>query len=97
MRSRSVHAPVLEHHDLVGVHDGGHALRNHDLGDVRELGEVLAYAGVCGHVARRGRVVEDQHAGVLEQRAGNAEALLLAAGDVAATVAQVCVKPANAV
>ena len=53
--------------------------------------------GVGGHVHGAGGVVKDQHARALEKRAGNAEALLLATGDVDAALAQVPVEPADAV
>ena len=53
--------------------------------------------GVRGHVHGAGGVVKDQHARALEKRAGNAEALLLAAGDVDAALTQVPVEAADAV
>lgn len=69
------------------------ATRRDDLGDVREGRQVRADLGVGGHVHGAGGVVKDQHARALEKRAGNAEALLLAAGDVDAALAQVPAEP----
>src|SRR5699024_4685403 len=80
-------AAAVHHDDAVGILHGSDALRNDDLGGLRdELTEPLADQGVGLGVHRAGGVVQDQHFGLFQQRAGNAQALLLAAGYVGAAL-----------
>ena len=80
-------AAAVHHDDAVGILHGSDALRNDDLGGLgNELTEPLADQGVGLGVHRAGGVVQDQHFGLFQQRAGNAQALLLAAGYVGAAL-----------
>jgi hypothetical protein len=82
-------AAGLHHHDAVGAQHGGQAVGDHQRGAPghqpfqRLLHHVLAL-GVEG----RGGLVEQQHRGVLQQGAGDGDALLLAAGEPRATLAE---------
>ena len=80
-------AAVVEHEDHVGVLHRGDALRDDDLrrvGDLRR--ERLADQRVGARVDGACRVVENQNLRVLQQGARDAQALLLAAGDVGAAL-----------
>ena len=82
------HASPVEDEDRVGGEDGGEAVGDHDRGAAREqraqrrLDQLLREA-----VEVRGRLVEDQDPGVLEDDAGDREPLLLAAGEAVAALA----------
>ena len=83
MRAHVRDAAVIHHENEIGVLHGRDALGNDDLRRLGNVGaEALADQRVGARVDRTGRVVEDQNFGLFEQRAGNAQALLLAAGDV---------------
>ena len=83
-------AAVVHHDDQVGVLHGGDALRDDDLGGLGDIGsEARADERVGAGIDGGGRVVEDQHLRLLEQRARDAQALLLAAGDVRAALLDV--------
>jgi hypothetical protein len=81
-------AAVVHDQDLVGVHDGGETVRDDQrgvaAGDAVQLGldRFLRF-----RVERRGRLVEDQDARVLQDRARDRDALLLAAGELEAALA----------
>ena len=74
-------APLVEHHDLIGVAHGAHARGHHDhRASGEHLVRELALDGGLGlGVHRRERVVEDQDGGVEQQRARQGGALALAA------------------
>ena len=80
MRAALHNPPVVEDEDLVGVLHRRDAVR-HD--DARSLAHDAAEAaedlGLGVRVDRRKRVVQDQHAGILRDRAGDPGALLLPA------------------
>ena len=78
---------VIQHKDLIGILDGGRALRHQKYGDVRIVGaDGLAQARVRGIVQRGGAVVQDENFGVAHERTGNGQALALAAGKVLAAL-----------
>ena len=84
------HASVVEDRDPVGVADGEQVVRDDDRRALahqlaQRLEQALAGLGV---EAGRG-LVEDQHRRVGEQRAGDRDPLALAAGEVAAALADV--------
>ena len=70
----------LEHDDLVGMHDRRQPVRDHDRGPAAlDIFERALDLGLGAAVERAGRLVEDQDRRVLEQRARDRDALLLAA------------------
>ena len=81
-------AAVVEHDDLIGQRDRREAVGDHERRAPghrlveRELDALLGRG-----VDRRGGVVEDQHARVGQQRAGDRQALALAAGQRQAALA----------
>ena len=78
----------LNHGDFVGVADGGEAVRDDDGGAAR--GKALQRAlheALADSVQRAGGLVQQQQAGVLEQRARNCNALLLPAAELHALLA----------
>ena len=85
---RATIAAVVEHDDLVGERD-----RREPVGDderraaPHRLAQARADPRLGGRVDRGGRVVEDQDARVDEERAGDREALALAARERDAALA----------
>ena len=87
-RALLCHAAVLEHHDLVRAHDGAHAVGNHDDGLAGEQArERLLDLRLVLHVQARGGLVQEHDRRVLEQGAGDGDALALAAGEPRAVLA----------
>ena len=81
------HPAVIHHHDQIRIHDGGDPLGNDQLGGVGQLrGESLPDLGVGGGVHGAGAVIQNQDLGLFQQRPGNAQTLLLAAGDIDAAL-----------
>ena len=71
---------VLQHQDLITVHDGADALGNDDGGGAREgLGQALAEGGIGLIIQGAGGVVQDQKFRSAGQGPGNEDPLLLAA------------------
>ena len=90
MRAGGGNGAAVHHEDEVGVLHGRDALGNDDLGRLGDIGlEALADERVGARIDRGGRVVEDQDLRLLEQRAGDAQALFLSAGDVRAALLDV--------
>ena len=78
----------LNHGDLVGVADGGEAVRDDDGGAAR--GKALQRAlheALADSVQGAGGLVQQQQAGVLEQCSCNCNALLLPAAELHALLA----------
>ena len=87
MSAQAVDLAVVQHQDAVSILHRGDALCNDDLGGAGDLfPERLADLGVRGGIHGAGGVIEDQDLGFAQQGAGNGQALLLAAGDVAAAL-----------
>jgi hypothetical protein len=81
-------APGLQHDDLVGVDDGRKAVGDGQHGPVAAEGAQFFLNGALGlGVERGGGLVEDQDRRVLEDGAGDGDALLLAAGELEAALA----------
>lgn len=79
--------PIVEHDDAVGVLHGADALRDDDLRRLRDIGgKGLLDLRVRARIDSACRVIEDKHLRLFEQRAGDAQALLLAAGDICAAL-----------
>ena len=80
-------AAAVHDDDAVGILNRGNTLGNDDLGGIRdELAEALADQGVGPGVHSGSGIVEDQDLGLLQKGPGDAQPLLLAAGDVAAAL-----------
>ena len=87
MAADGVNVPVVEHDDAVRVLHGTDALRDDDLRRLRDIGgKSLLDLRVRARIDGARRVVEDEHFRLLQQRAGDAQALLLAAGDICAAL-----------
>lgn len=81
-------APVLQYEYLVCAAHSGNALRNNDLcTGIGKLLKIFAQLLFGLQVDRRGGVVQDQDLRLLCQRAGQGDALLLAAGKPGALLA----------
>ena len=85
---RSTIDALVEHHDLVGADDGGEPVRDDQRGAV--LGNAVERIldvplGVA--VERRGRLVEQQDRRAFQDGARDGDALLLAAGELEAALA----------
>src|SRR5258707_14131430 len=71
---------AIEHHDLVGIDDGGEAVRDHHGGAAAAHLLQRALDLLLGaRVERAGRLVEQQDVWILQDRAGDRDTLLLAA------------------
>ena len=85
---------VVHHENEVGILHGRDALGDDDLRRLGDIGaEALADQRVGARVDRGGRVVEDQNLRLFEKRPGDAETLLLSAGDVRAALLDIGVIP----
>ena len=81
-------AALVEHQDAVGVADRGEAVGDHEGGAaLHDLVERRLQLALGRGVERARRLVEDQDRRVLEERAGDRQALALAAGERAAALA----------
>src|SRR4051812_14424613 len=81
-------AALVEAEDAVGVADGREPVRDDEGGaPLHDLLERELELALGRGVERARRLVEDQHRRVLEQRAGDREALALAAGERAPALA----------
>ena len=72
MRTDAVDLTVIEHDDAVGIFDRGNALRDDQLGRIRDiLTERLADQRIGLRIDRAGRIIQDQDLWFLQQGAGN--------------------------
>ena len=88
---------VVQNHNAISIHHARDALGDDDHGRIGNLRDVLADLGVGRHIDRAGGVVKNEHARMLEQRARDAQALLLPARNTGAALAQLAVESADAV
>ena len=80
---------VVEHDDQVGVPHGREAVGDHERRPAHhQLVERVEDHGLGPRVDRRRRLVEDEDRRVLEERAGDADALALAAGELRTPLAE---------
>ena len=87
MAADGVDTPVIEHDDTVCILHRADALRDDDLRRVGNVGrERLLNLRIRARVDGARRVIENEHLRLFQQRAGDAQALLLAAGDVRAAL-----------
>ena len=85
---------VVEHQNLVGVDDGGDALRDHDAGRLActRLVRAARSRASVRRVERRERVVEHQDLRLLDECPRDREPLSLAAGEVRAALRDRCLE-----
>ena len=88
---------VIQHKDLIGILDGGRALRHQKYGDIRVVSaDGLAQTRTRRVVQRRGAVVQNENFRIAHERAGDGQALPLAAGEVLAALRDLGIQPALA-
>ena len=81
---------VVEHDNAIRVHNGGDALGDDNFGGFGHgIPQRGADARVGGGIHGGGRVVKDNDLGLFQQRPGDAQPLLLAAGNVHAALAKI--------
>src|SRR5262249_33054962 len=81
-------APMIEHHDLIGIDDGGEAMRDHQRGDVaRDLTQARLDLFFRMGVERRRSFIEKKQPGPLQNGTRNSDALALAARKLEAALA----------
>ena len=81
-------AALLNHDNFIGVSDGTESVSDHEGGaSAEEFGEALLDQAFAVAVEVGGGFVEDQDFGVGEDRAGDGDALTLAAGEFEAAFA----------
>src|SRR5260370_4854323 len=88
--------PILDDEDAIGIDDGMQAMRDHDRRS--SLAQVLDRAlnlPLGLRIERSRRLVEQDDRRVLQQSAFDGDALSLAAGDLQAVLADLCVVPAG--
>src|ERR1700682_4866590 len=74
---------ALDHQNGVGIHDGVQAMGDDDGGAVlAEMLDRLLHLLFGFGIKRRGRLIEQDDRGVLDQRAGHRDALALATGEL---------------
>src|SRR5262249_39999735 len=79
---------VFDHHDPVGMHDGGEPVRDDECGAaLAELGDRFLYVAFGLGVERCRRFVEQDDGRVLDQRARDRDALAFAAGEAQTVLA----------
>jgi len=83
MRAATHDAPLVEHNDLVGMKHCGNALSHDNLSFAAKLlGERMAQRGIGFVVERAEAVVKQKRASISGKRAGDSQALALAARNV---------------
>ena len=88
MRTGAHHVAVVEHNDLVGVHDGCDALgHDHERGVGNVFGKLFAQASVGLVVEGAKRIIENHDLGLFGQRAGDGQALALTTRNIGAALA----------
>ena len=97
MRAHAVDTTVVQHHNAIGIHDTRDALGDDEHGRIGNPGDVLANLSVGRHIDRAGGVIKNEHARMLEQRARDAQALLLATRNTGAALAQLAVQSADTI
>ena len=79
---------ALDHQNGVGMHDGVQAMGDHDGGAVlAEMVDRLLHGFFGFRIERSSRFIEQDDRRVLDQRAGDRNALALAAGELQAVLA----------
>ena len=90
MRALLHDAPPLDHGDAVGAHDGGQAVRDdHRRPPLHQLVQRVLHHALALRIECTRGLVQQEHAGILDDGAGNRDALLLAAAHLRALLADV--------
>src|SRR5215472_18593706 len=94
MAARLDNVPAIEHREPVGVAHGRKPVRDDDRRAVaHQRVERAAHLRLADRVEMRGRLVEDQSRRVLQERAGDRDALALSAGELHATLTDDRIEP----
>ena len=89
MSAHSVYAAVFQNYNTVRIGYAGDALGDNELcGSRQAMPESFPDRSVCGGIHGAGAVVQYQNFRPAQKGPGDAEALLLAAGDIYASLAQ---------
>ncbi len=87
MRALADDFAFIQHYDLLGVHDGGNALRDDEHDSVfRVFRQRTAQLCIRFEIERGEAIIENIHRRFFHERTGSGKALLLAAGNVAAAL-----------
>ena len=82
-------AAGIDHHDAIRAQHGGQAMSHDECGAAfHEVFQRGLHRAFALRVERGGRFIEQQHWRVLEQRTGDRDALLLAAGQARTALAE---------
>lgn len=83
MGIEAVDMAIVQHQNAVGVLDAGDALCNDDFGCAGNFpGKSRTDSGIGSGIHGGSGVIQNQHLGMLEQSPGDAQPLLLTAGDI---------------
>ena len=89
MGTDRLNVSAVQDHNLIGMHNGGDPLGDDDFcGTFQISRKSLADSGLGGGVYGAGGVIQNQDLRMTKQRTGNAEALLLTAGETGTALPQ---------
>ena len=94
MGAAGVYSAVIHYNDLVGVHHRADALGNNDFCGIGDfLTEGLADQGISLGIHGTGAVVQNKDLRLAQDRTGNAQALLLPAGNIGTALLDIGIIP----
>ena len=82
MGADGVDLSVIHDDDLIRIHDRSDALGDDQLGHVLDGGQLPADLGFRRRIDGAGGIIENQNLRFFQKRTGDAETLLLAAGEI---------------
>ena len=88
-----VQAAIVQNDDHIGALHRADALGDDEFGHIGQFRQGVADAGLGRGIHGAGGIVKDKNFGMFEQRAGDAKALFLPAGNIDAALAQVGIQP----
>ena len=82
MRAVLLHLAFVQHKNVVGILNGGNAVRYDDgRATLAQAVQIIQYLPFCVRINSRERIVQQQNRRILHQRACNGGTLLLTAGN----------------
>lgn len=85
---------MIQHHNLIGILHGSHALAHNDTGPSGEgRAQLINDLRRRLHIDTRQGIIQEQHFGIAHQRPGNGGALLLSAGEGSAALPHLAFQP----